>query len=40
MLVKNSGTAIKQNIKKYQKKVNSVLYTAIILKTNIAYAAV
>jgi hypothetical protein len=37
-LVKNEGEATKQEIKSYQEKVGSALYTAIMLRPDIAYA--
>ena len=37
-LIKNNGEASKQEIKSYQEKVGSVLYTAIMLRPDIAFA--
>jgi hypothetical protein len=38
-LEKNKGQASKAQIKDYQRRVRSVLYTAIMIRPNIAYAA-
>jgi hypothetical protein len=37
--VKNTGTASPETVKEYQEKVGSVLYTAIMLRPDVAYAA-
>jgi len=37
-LIKNSGEATKQQIKSYQERVGSVLYTAIMLRPDVAFA--
>jgi transposase InsO family protein len=37
-LIKNTGEATKQRIKSYQERVGSVLYTAIMLRPDIAFA--
>jgi hypothetical protein len=38
-LVKNTGTALLETVKEYQEKVGSVLYTAIMLRPDVAFAA-
>ena len=38
-LLKNTGDASKREIKDYQERVSLVLYTAIMLRLDIAYAA-
>jgi hypothetical protein len=38
-LEKNKGQASKAQIKDYQRRVKSVLYTAIIIRPNVAYTA-
>jgi hypothetical protein len=38
-LEKNKGQASKAQIKDYQRRVKSVLYTAIMIRPNVAYTA-
>jgi hypothetical protein len=38
-LVKSSGSATKQEIKAYQERIGSILYTAIMIRPDIAFAA-
>jgi hypothetical protein len=38
-LEKNKGQASKAQIKDYQRRIRLVLYTAIIIRPNVAYAA-
>jgi hypothetical protein len=38
-LKKNEGQAIKEQIKQYQQRVGLVLYTAIMIRPNVAFAA-
>ena len=38
-LVKNTGKATKAQIKEYQEKVGSVLYTAVMIRPDVAFAA-